>query len=101
MKDKVLLLVFVALFVSIPFVAADTQINIKTEPLYKVSVFVLKPDEVYNLLESFHVKADSNGYAVVNYKGSSDEINVNVKVHKDGETLILEKFENLAAGAPL
>ena len=87
------LLIFAALLV-FPLVSADLQINIKTLADHKVSVFVLANIDAYSLLESYHGLADGTGMYSTNYVGDAEEIKINVKITKDGETVILHKFEN-------
>ena len=85
--------IFFGLLFILPLVSAvDTQINVKTLANHKVSIFVIAPEDTYRLLESFHINADATGMVSVKYSGIDTEIKVNVKITKDGKTVIFEKF---------
>ena len=95
MIGKSLGVIFLALVFVLPFASAiDTQINVKTLPEHKVSIFVLDPGETYKLLDSYHINSDTSGIVSAKYSGIESEIKVNVKITKDGKTVIFEKFED-------
>ena len=98
-------LAFVLAVLVIPYVLAiDTEINVKTLPEYKVSVFVLDPDPavIYGLYNSYHVYSDILGQAKVTYTGDQGSIKIKVQISKDGKDLLIEKFdESFQTGKPL
>lgn len=95
MTGKSLGVIFFALVFILPLVSAiDTQINVKTLANHKVSIFVIAPEETYRLLESFHILANGTDIVSAIYKGEEDTIKVNVKITKDGKTVIFEKFDD-------
>src|SRR3989344_6321185 len=95
---SLLLIVFSMSFVT----AATTEINIQTISSYKVSVFVLAPTGVYSLINSYHVRADTMGYATIPHTSAEDKVNIKVKISKpDGTSLITEDFNDITTGSPL
>ena len=101
MVNKILLLSVLALVLIVPFALATTEINVKTLPEHKVSIFVLEPAEVYTLLESYHVVSDSSGIVTVSYSENINKVNIKVKVTKDGQEVLLHDFEDMDTGGSL
>jgi len=103
MKKEICTILFLLTILSISFVSAiDTQINVRTWPNHKASIFVLKPGEVYTMLNSYHINSGSTGEVSTIYSGDDSSIKVTIKITKDGQTVLLQKFENeFATGSPL
>lgn len=102
MVKKVILLSAVLLLV-MPFVfAVSTEIKVKTLADHKVSIFVLKPNEIYNLLESFHKTSDGRGEVSVVYNSENiDKFDVRVNVKNKNQIVFSERFEDYDAGVPI
>ena len=95
MKKDIYLNLFLLVIFSISFVSAiDTQINVRTLPNHKASIFVLKTGETYLLLNSYHINADSTGQVSATYSGDESKIMITLKITKNGQTVMLNKFEN-------
>jgi len=103
MKKGILFLLGILFFLSaFSFVSAvDTEINIRTRPDYKVSIFVLDPGKTYLLLDSFHINSGGEGEVSVIYSGDEDEVKINVKVVGGVSTNLLEKFGIFETGEAL
>lgn len=98
-KLPVLAIVLFALIVA-PLVFAATDINVKTLPEHKVSIFVLKTEEAYSLLDSFHNLSDASGMFNVVYSGESGLIDIGAEVTKDGADVVAyQRFEDFNAGS--
>ena len=100
MKRKIFVTLFLAVIL-LSLVSADTEIKVKTLPNHKVSIFVLDAEEVFSSLDSFHIESGNEGIAVGVYKGTTKEINIMVKVTKNGEKVFSEKFDGYKTGTPI
>ena len=103
MKKEIYPILFLLIILSISIVSAiDTQINVRTWPNHKASIFVLKSGEVYALLNSYHINSGSTGEVSAIYSGDDSSIKITVKITKEGQTVLLQKFENeFTTGSPL
>lgn len=101
MVNKTILMIFIALLLVLPFASAvSTEIKIKTLPDHKVTI-IIYPAESLSSLESFYVNSDGNGDAGVTHSSDNAQIDVLVKVTKDGTKVFLEKFKDYQAGKPI
>ena len=102
-KEISLLFVCLALVLFVPVVLAiDTQINVRTLPDHKVSIFVQNPTPPISTLESFYANSGSQGMVSVSYSGSyKDSATLNIKVTKDGKEVMHEIFEDTDLGQPI
>ena len=90
----VLLLVF-------PLASAfDTPIKVKTIVGNKVSIFVY-PSGSLASVNSYYLETNGNGEVSVVHTSSDNEIDLLVKVTKDGVNIFKEKFTGYEAGAPI
>ncbi len=96
----VLVLAFILIVSAMPVLAA-TQINIKTLAGHKVSTYVLKDSEDYQLLASYHKQADAFGKLSIEYPGTQATIKIKVKVMSGTTTVILQDFTGITTGSPL
>jgi hypothetical protein len=102
MRRSLLILIFLVAILIVPTALADVEVNVRTLPDHKVSVFVLKPVETYSLIDSAHTTSDGSGLASAAISGGSDTVKINVKISKDSETIIFEKFEEeFTIGSPV
>jgi len=90
MKKGVTVIIILALLLMPTIMAMD--INVKTWPNHKVSIFLLGTSGVYSLLDSSHIQTTSDGMATMTYSGTQSKIQINVKITKDGEEKLFEKF---------
>ncbi len=101
MNKKIFFMVLLLGVFIIPFVSAmDTEINVKTLPDHKASIFIKEGGKLVTL-ESFHEVADSEGMISITYTGSQDFLDIIVKVTENGEKILLVKFEGYDAGFPI
>ncbi len=78
--------------------AMTTNVNVETLPEHKVFVSIQNP-ETLTLLGSKNIESGSQGKATLTVdSGSDDEVNIIVKITKDGVKIALKKFENQANG---
>ncbi len=93
----------VVLLLALQFViAVDTGLTIKTVPNQRVDISVVRPNQVYSLIKSFHVNSDSNGEAKVTFSHDENTFNVRVWVKGDGVEIASKKFEEeYPTGEPL
>ncbi len=99
---KGIALVFAVLLVLPVVIGLDTEINVKTLPEHKVSIFVLDPAQVYSVLESYHIQSDSNGFVSTTYSGDKTLLKINVEISKGDENVMFERFEDgFDAGKPV
>jgi hypothetical protein len=99
-KKFLFALFFVIIFMGVVS-AIDTSIKIKTLPVHRVSVFVYPAGQL-GLVDSYHLNSDLYGDLEVKHTSSIDEIDVLVKVSKDGDTVLgPEKFKEYDAGFPI
>ncbi len=103
MKKGICVVLLLLTIFSICLVSAiDTQINVRTWPNHKASILVSKPVEPPPLLNSFHINSGSTGEVSAVYSGDDPIIKITVKITKDGQTVLMQKFENeFATGSPL
>ncbi len=94
-------LIFVVVLVSL--VSADTEIKVKTLADHKVYIYVLKPGDLYALLESYPRTSDSNGEVSIVFSGGSvgSKIDVKVDVKKSNVMVFTERFEDYEVGKPI
>ena len=93
---SIVLLILVFSLVS----AIDTKIKIKTLPVHKVSIFIY-PSGKLAFIESAHNNSDIYGNLEVTHSSGHKDIDIIVKVSKDGEKIFLEKFDGYKAGGPI
>lgn len=74
-------------------IAVDTELTVKTVPEKRVDISVVRPNQVYSLIKSFHVNSDSNGDAKVTFSHDEETFNVRVWVKGDGVEIANKKFE--------
>lgn len=105
MKRGRLITTFLVLFfllVTINFVSAiSTSITVTTLPNHDIMVGILKPDEIYYLLDSFHGKTNVNGEFSLTYISSLDVIDIGVWVKKDNQVIATERFNDHYTGSPI
>ncbi len=103
MKKKIYGILFLLAIFSISFVSAiDTQINVRTWPNHKASILVFKAEGDYTMLNSYHLNSGSTGEVSAVYSGDDSMIKITVKITKEGQTVLLQKFENeFATGSPI
>ena len=93
MRKNIFFIFLFALF-AIPMVfAADTTLTIQTLPDHDVDVSILKPIEIYSLIESFHKKSDSNGTLSITFTTTETEYYARIWLKKDNVIITYEKFE--------
>lgn len=103
MKKEIIAAFVVAFLIfSLPALvsAATTSISVKTLPNHRVTIIVY-PKEKLSSLESFYIDSDANGMASVSHTSSESEIDVLVKITKDGNKVFLDKFTGYDAGTPI
>lgn len=103
MKRRVIFVAFALLAVVVlvlPLVAAASEINIRSISGHRASVVILGAGDTYKLLDSSHIDTGDAGEFTVNYGGDED-FRVSVKIAKDGQTVILEKFGPFTNGEAL
>jgi len=77
--------------------ATNTEINVKTLPGHKVEIFVYKVEGLMQI-ETFTLISPESGKVSTTYTGNQGYIDIRVKITKDGETVLNEKFEAYATG---
>jgi len=95
---KSLIIMFVFLLVLTPVVFAF-EINIKTLPNHRVSLFVRNAGQL-TTLESFH-KDTGTGELSISSSVSSSEVDLLVQLKQDGVRLINHKFEAVSTSEPI
>jgi len=99
MVKKIILSLFILVLTIQLAYAVDTQIKIKTLPDHKVSIFILKPNEVFSSLESFHRDSDITGEVSIIYSSNGvDELDVLVNIKKNNIKVLSERFKDYKAG---
>jgi hypothetical protein len=78
--QKRLVLVFILGICLISLVSAESQIIIKTDGTYRVTINILKTGETYQLLDAFHQDTDKNGEAIFSFTPTTGEVNVLVRL---------------------
>jgi len=91
---------FVFLMLVLPMTLA-AEINVRTVSGHRASITLLGAGETYEFLDSFHLDTGDNGMVKVEYTGGKEAIDVLVKISKDGETIVNERFEEMNAAEPM
>ena len=103
MHKKIGLMVL-GIILILPFVAAqDTAITVNTHPTTWVMVRAFQAGNNLNLLKSFldtQVDANGNVTFILSSNETNLDIDVYVKLVKNGPALIYKKFEDVRAGEP-
>ena len=101
MKNKFIFLgiIFSLLIFPLVIAAFDTPIKIKTLADHKVSIFIYESGKPM-ILESRHIMSDRGEVSII-YSSPVSEIDVRVKVTKDGNNVFNELFEGYDAGKPI
>ena len=100
-KKRICLLVLAVLLVLPVAIALTTEVNVKTLENHKVYVSIQNPDTL-GLIGSTSADSGSDGKVTVNVdSGGDDEVNIIVKVTKDGTKIVLEKFTGYANSFPV
>ncbi len=82
--------------------AASTEIKIRTLANHKVYIYILEPDQVYKLLDSYNQNSDGNGEVSYTYNSlGTNKIDVLVNVKKDNVKVFSQRFEDYEAGKPI
>lgn len=92
--------VLILLVPSVLVSATDTQINIKTLPNHKASIFVYPSGEL-TFEKSYHLTSDTFGNLKITHSSDSSEIDILVKITKDGEKVLSEKFDSYDVNLPI
>lgn len=95
---------FVVLLCSIlimPLALAGTTINVKTISGHKASVIMLGAGDTYEFLDSKHVPTGDTGEVSIDYAGDRTELDVLVKITKDGEDVVSHRFDGMDATSPM
>jgi len=101
MKRGICFLLLAVLLVLPIASALTTEVNVKTLENHKVFISIQNPDTL-SLIGSTSVDSGSDGKITVNVdSGGDDEINIIVKVTKDGVKIALEKFSGYANSFPV
>jgi hypothetical protein len=103
MKKELLLfgVGFIFLMFVLPLALADSEINVRTVSGHRASITLLGTGETYEFIDSFHKNTGDTGKVVVNYLGDRGTLDVLVKITKDGETVISERFEDMGSTGPM
>lgn len=91
-KERLMVLSALMLIFCLVSFASAAIIHVKTVPNGKVHIFVLSPDEVYLLLNSYHIQSNSSGEVSANYNGGESNIKILVQVTRDGLSVMNEQF---------
>ncbi len=101
MRAEKVLLIAVLVVLLLPIAAAlDTKINVRTYTDHKVSIFIYENGQL-TLLDSHHADSGESGEVSYTYTSSVENLDVSVKITKNGERIMLEKFEDITAGEEL
>jgi len=94
------LTVFLTLFIISTAIAADTLINVHTEPNAEVTIKVLSFDYKQEY-EHFKKNSDSEGFVSVIFTEDQGKISVYVQVRKDGKIIDSGRFDDYITGNPV
>jgi len=93
------MLIFAVLVIPMSMAAAD--INLRTISGHRASITILGAGEAYEFLDSFHQDTGNTGELKVVYTGDRGEMDIIVKITKDGEVIMNERFDSVSASGPL
>ena len=81
-KEKRLIFILLVLILSTQVISAiSSEVTVKTVPNHKIMISILKPGEIYSLIESFHKETGPTGEVPItfSYEGSTFDVAVWVK----------------------
>ncbi len=99
MVKQIILGILITLVIIPGVLAIDTQVNVRTLADHKVSIFVMESNRP-EIKNSFYLDSGAGEISAI-YSGSEDIIDIRVKVTKDGQTVLNEKFDEFNAGVPV
>ncbi len=97
---KILSCMIIFAILVIPMTMAAADINLRTISGHRASITILGAGEAYEFLDSFH-QDTGNGELKVVYTGDKGEIDIIVKITKEGETIMNERFDEMSTSGPL
>lgn len=99
MVKKIILSLFILVLTMHLAYAVDTQIKVKTLPEHKVSIFILKPNEIFSSLESFHRDSGITGEVSIIYSSNNvNELDILANIKKNNIKILSERFKDYKAG---